>query len=63
VNVKLQCVLASQPDVIEEEFDNFQLSNVTYDTFTIEGDITLDYWGLEPFPSYTHTPSNMPGLF
>ena len=63
VNVKMQCVLASDPDVIELEFDNFQLSNVKYDVMIIEGDLTLNYWGLEPFPSNRFTPSNFPGLF
>ena len=63
INVKIQTVLASDPDTVEIEFDNFQLSNVKYNAITVEGDLTLDYWGLEPFPSYNFTPSNFPGLF
>lgn len=63
VNVLIQCVLASDPDIIEIEFDNFQLSNVKYDVMSVEGDLTLNYWGLEPFPSWCFTPSNFPGLF
>jgi len=63
VTVKMQCVLASDPDYIEIEFDNFQLSNVKYDVMTVEGDLTLNYWGLEPFPSSCFTPANCPGLF
>lgn len=63
VNVKMQCVLASTPDVIEIEFTDFQLSNVKYDVMTVEGDLTLNYWGLEPWPSWSYTPSNFPGLF
>jgi hypothetical protein len=63
VNVKMQVVLASDPDTIEVEFDNFQLSNVKYDVMKVEGDLTLNYWGLEPFPSSSFTPSNFPGLF
>lgn len=63
ISVKMQCVLASAPDDIEIEFDNFQLSNVKYDVMNVEGDLTLNYWGLEPFPSNTFTPSNFPGLF
>lgn len=63
VNVAMKCVLASDPDTIEIEFDNFQLSNVKYDVMTVDGDLTLNYWGLEPFPSSTFTPSNFPGLF
>jgi hypothetical protein len=63
VNVKIQCILASDPDTIEIEFDNFQLSNVKYDVMSVEADLTLNYWGLEPFPSWNFTPSNFPGLF
>lgn len=63
VTVKMQCVLNSDPDTIELEFDNFQLSNVKYDVMAVEGELTLNYWGLEPFPSYTFTPANFPALF
>lgn len=63
VNVKIQSILASAPDDVEIEFDNFQLSNVKYDVMKVEGDLTLNYWGLEPFPSNNFTPSNFPGLF
>lgn len=63
INVKIQTVLASDPDTVEIEFDNFQLSNVKYDVMKLDGDLTLNYWGLEPFPSNRFTPSNFPGLF
>lgn len=63
INVMMQTVLASDPDTVEMEFDSFELSNVKYNVATIEGDLTLNYWGLEPFPSYGFTPSNFPGLF
>lgn len=63
VSAKIQCILASDPDNIEIQFDNFQLSNLKYDVMTVEGDLTLNYWGLEPFPSHCFTPANFPGLF
>lgn len=63
VSVKIQCVLASDVDAVELEFDAFKLSNVKYDSTTVSGDLTLDYWGLEPFPSGRFTPSDFPGLF
>jgi hypothetical protein len=63
VNVQMQCILASAPNTVEIEFNNFQLSNVKYDVMTVDGDLTLNYWGLEPFPSWCFTPSNFPGLF
>lgn len=63
VTIKMQVVLSGDVDFIEMEFDNFQLTNVGYDGMIIEGDLTLDYWGLEPFPSGRFTPSGFPGLF
>lgn len=63
LSVKMQAVLSSDVDFVEIEYDDFNLPNVRYDLFKIEGDITLDYWGLEPFPSYRFTPSGFPGLF
>ncbi len=63
VSIKIQIVLSNDVDLVEMEFDNFRLSNVTYDSMQIEGDLTLNYWGLEPFPSGRFTPSGFPGLF
>ncbi len=63
MNVKIQCVLSGDVDTVELEYDNFKLSNVSYDAMTLQGDLTLDYWGLEPFPSGRFIPSDFPGLF
>lgn len=63
VQVKIQIVLSNDVNFIEMQYDNFRLSNVSYDGQFIEGDLTLDYWGLEPFPSGRFTPSGWPGLF
>lgn len=61
--VKIQAILASDPDFIEMEYTDFLLSNVSYDADYVEGDLTLEYWALEPFPSGRFTPSGFPGLF
>lgn len=63
LNVKIQCVLSNDVDVVEMEYDYFQLSNIQYDAMMVSGRLTLDYWGLEPFPSGRFTPSQFPGLF
>lgn len=63
LTVKTQVVLSSDVDTVELEYDYFKLSNIQYDSLTIEGNITLDYWGLEPFPSGRFVPSDFPGLF
>lgn len=63
VSMKIELVLSSTPDVIEFSADKFQLTNVTYDALTVSGDLTLEYFDLEPYPSLTFTPSYFPGLF
>lgn len=63
VNVHIQGILSSDPDNVEISYDFFQLSNIRYDVMKVEGELTLNYWGLEPFPSNSFTPSNFPGLF
>lgn len=63
VNVNMKLVLSNDPDVVEKDITGFELSNVSYDLLTIEGEMTLDYWDLEPFPSVRFTPNVFPGLF
>lgn len=63
IGVRIQAVLSNAPNVIEADYDNFQLTNVNYDGFQIEGDLSMDYFGNEPFPSGRFTPSGFPGLF
>lgn len=63
ISVRVQAVLSNNPDVVEADYDNFKLTNVNYDGFRIEGDLSLDYFGNEPFPSGRFTPAAFPGLF
>lgn len=63
MNVQLQIVLSSDVDNVEINLENFRLSDVTYDAYALEGSLTKDYFGLEPFPSGRFTPSNFPGIF
>ena len=50
MSVKIQCVLSDDVDFVEMEYDYFQLSSIQYDSMAVSGQLTLDYWGLEPFP-------------
>jgi hypothetical protein len=63
INVTVQIVLASQPDTVELEFDNFRLESVDYDALTVSGNLSMEYYDLEPFPSKRFTPSTSPGVF
>lgn len=63
LRILVEIVLASDVDTPELALPDFQLSNVDYDAMTIEGDLTLEYFFLEPFPARRMTPSDFPGLF
>lgn len=63
VNVKIQVVLSNNVDYVEIKYDHFKLTDVEYNVMEVSGNISQDYWGLEPFPSGRFTPSNFPGLF
>lgn len=63
VTLKIQAVLSSDVDFVELEYDDFRLSDVSYDCFYVTGSISLEYFGLEPFPSGRFTPGDFPGLF
>lgn len=63
IYVTISVVMASNPDFIELEMPQLRLERVTYDAFTISGDLSMDYYDLEPFPSKRYTPSYFEGIF
>jgi hypothetical protein len=63
LSIKLEIVLASDVNTPEISIDKFKLSVVNYDSLTVSGDLTLEYFDLEPFPYGRFTPSLFPGLF
>lgn len=63
VKVTIEIVLSTDLDTTEVSIDNFQLDTVTYDAFTVAGDISMEYYDLEPFPAGNFTPSLFPGMF
>ena len=63
INVNIQIVLSNNLDYVEMESDDFKLSNVSYDGFSVSGNLTVDYLGLDPFPCGRFTPSGFKGLF
>lgn len=63
LNVGIQVVLSNNLDYVELEYNDFKLTNVSYNGFSVEGDLSVDYLGLEPFPAGRFTPSGFPGLF
>ena len=63
LSIDIDIVLASDPDTVEASISDFRLERVTYDAFTVSGDISVEYFDLEPFPARRFTPSDFPGLF
>lgn len=61
--VTIEVVLASQPDVVEAVFPQFDLVGVTYDSLAVEGKLTLDSLAGEPYPAGRYDPARFPGLF
>lgn len=63
LGITIEVVMSSDVDVPEVAIQNFRLDRVTYDAFTVSGDISVEYFDLEPFPARRFTPSDFPGLF
>jgi hypothetical protein len=61
--VLIEIVRAAAPDVIEAKFEDFRLTGVTYDSQTVQGNLTIEDFTAEPFPAGRFTPGAFPGLF
>ncbi|MBU6475064.1 MAG: DUF1833 family protein [Alphaproteobacteria bacterium] len=59
----IQIVRAAAPDTVEAQFIDFKLTNVVYDAYRIEGDLTVEDFTAEPYPAATFSPGLFPGLF
>jgi hypothetical protein len=62
-DVKIQIILASQPDTIELEIDGMQLVNVEADATTIQGNLQFTNILDQKFPQFSFVPSLFPALF
>jgi hypothetical protein len=62
-SVLIQIVRAATPDVIEAQFVDFNLTNVSYDAYRVQGDLTVEDFTAEPFPAAIFSPGLFPGLF
>ena len=62
-SVLVQIVLASDTDTIEASFPDFKLENISYNDLTVSGDLTLEEFTTEPYPSGTFTPADFAGMF
>ena len=63
VSITIQVVLASDPDTVEVEFPDFELTELSYNEQTISGSLSIESFTEEPFPGDAFIPSFFPGLF
>lgn len=63
VRVTIEVVLLDTPDVVEYGPLEFDLAEVRYDAFTIEGTLAFENILNEPFPGDAMTPGRFPALF
>lgn len=63
IRIKIEIVLSSSPDTVELSIDDFRLGRISYDSLTVSGDLSVEYYELEPFPSKRFTPADFPGIF
>ncbi len=61
--VTMQVIRTTAPDVIEANWTDFKLTNITYDVLHVSGDLTIEEFTSEPFPAQTFSPSLFPGIF
>jgi hypothetical protein len=61
--VQVDLVLASTPDTLELSFPGLSLREVSYDVYSVEGEVLLDEDDREPFPADSLTPQIVPAIF
>lgn len=61
--VKIECALASAPDVIEMTFPRLLMGSASYDQSKIKFGLTIEALTTEPFPGPAFIPSDFPGLY
>lgn len=63
IDVTIELILASDPDVVEIEYGELKLSNISYNAQAITGTLILDDFLNTALTSEKYGPANYPGLF
>ena len=59
----IEVILASAPDIVQLSFSVFQYSDISWNAFTITGNLTKTKFWDEPYPKESITPYSFPGMF
>ena len=63
INVKVEMILASKPDLVEIELGELKIKNIDYNKFPMKARMVMDDFLNTEIPSEKYTPTNFPGLF
>jgi hypothetical protein len=63
VNVQLDLILASTPDIIEFSFQEFKLRTVSFDQMSVQAKLFMDDFLNVELTSESYSPAIYPGLF
>jgi hypothetical protein len=63
LKVRIQLVLASQPDIIEMQLDDLVLREVSWDAQRIEGTLVSEDPMSQAFPGHLYEPRTFQGIF
>jgi hypothetical protein len=63
INVKIELILASMPNVIQVSHDDLLIRSISYNAKSISAKIVLDSFLAIQMTSERYTPSNFPGMF
>ncbi len=61
--IKIEIVTSINPDIIEIPIENFELIEISYDALVVSGELSVEYYGNEPFPWARITLTTAPGAF
>lgn len=62
LDIKILIIRQETPDVIEMELEGMKLNQVSYDVFSVEGDLQFEDMTREPYPFLTFNPSYFRGI-
>ena len=63
IKIRIDVIMASDPDTLLVTHDDFSLRNVNYDEQSIKGELTLEDFLGEQFPGDRFSPAHFPALF
>lgn len=61
--ILIEMVLSGSPDTVEASFPGFYITSATYNAESINFELSMISYAVEPFPAFNFTPSYFPGLF